>query len=74
MLLNNELVNQEIKEIKKAHGNKSNWKQNGVKPLGCSKSGPKRKVYNNPGVPQEARKTLNNLTLHLAEARKKNNK
>ena len=37
---------------------------------GYSKSGTKRKVSNNTGVPRETRKILNNLTLHLKELEK----
>ena len=52
-------------------GNKKNtWKHMKMKtqyskPLGCSKSDPKREVYNNTVLPQEARKISNtqpNLT------------
>ena len=31
------------------------------KPMGCSKSSPKREVYSNTVLPQETRKTLNRL-------------
>ena len=32
------------------------------KPMGCSKSSPKREVYSNTILPQETRKTLNRQT------------
>ena len=68
MLLNNKWVNQEIKEkIKK---NQSYKKRYGPKSLGCSKSCSKRKIYNNTGLPQEARKISNNLILHVKEVEK----
>ena len=34
-------------------------KKDNSKPMGCSKSSPKREVYSNTIVPQETRKTLN---------------
>ena len=42
-------------------------KYNGAKYLRCSKSSPIKEVYSNIGLPQEARKVSNNLTLHLKE-------
>ena len=49
---------------------KNTWKQMKKKTqlpklLRYSKSGSKRKVYNNTGLPQEARKISNSLILHL---------
>ena len=38
--------------------------------MGCSKSSSKREVYSDTGLPQETRKTSNNLTLHLKELEK----
>ena len=38
--------------------------------IGYSKSGTKREVSSNTGVPRETRKILNNLTLHLKELEK----
>ena len=38
--------------------NQWQWKHNS-KPMGCSKSSPKREVYSNTVLPQEARKTSN---------------
>ena len=35
------------------------WKHDSLKPLGCSKGGPKRGVCSNTGLLQEARKVLN---------------
>ena len=60
MFLNNQQVTEEIKrEIKKISRNKWQWKHDKSKPLGCSKSSPKRKVYSNTILPQETRKTSN---------------
>ena len=45
-------------------------KTSSLKPLGCSKGGPKRKGYCNTGLPQEARKVSNtqlNLRLNKLE-------
>ena len=49
---------------------KNTWKQMKKKTqlpklLRYSKSGSKREVYNNTGLPQEARKISNSLILHL---------
>ena len=60
ILLNNQWIIEEIKEeIKKyleANDNKDN---DTPKPMGCSKSCSKRKVYSNTSPPQEARKSSN---------------
>ena len=53
------------KENKKIPRNKSQWKHNDPKPMGCSKSSCKREVYSNTILPQETRKISNeqpNLT------------
>ena len=39
--------------------NKWQWKHDNSKPMGCSKSSPKREVYSNTILPQETRKTSN---------------
>ena len=40
--------------------------------MGCSKSGTKREVYSNTGLPQETRKVSNNsLPLHLKELKRR---
>ena len=39
--------------------NKGLWKHDNSKPMGCSKSSPKREVYNNTILSQETRKKLN---------------
>ena len=58
MFLNNKQVIEEIKrKILKISRNK--WQWNNSKPMGCSKSGSKRKVYSNTILPQETRKTSN---------------
>ena len=54
-----------LKKNLKIHGNKWKRKHNCSEPLGCNKGGPKREVYNNTDLSQEARKVLNiqpNLT------------
>ena len=38
--------------------------------MGCSKSNSKREVYSNTILPQETRKTSDNLTLHLKQLEK----
>ena len=74
--LNNQQVTEEIKrEIKKISRNKWQWKHNNSKPMGCSKSSPKREVYSNTILLQETRKTSNrqpNFTpITTGEVRKK---
>ena len=46
------------------------WKHDDPKPVGCSKSSSKREVYSYTSLPQEIRKISNNLTLHLKELEK----
>ena len=71
MLQNNQEITKEIKEeIKKIPGDKLQWKHDDPKPMGCSKSSSKRKVYSNTSLSQETRKISNNLTLHLKELEK----
>ena len=72
MLLNNQWITEEIKEeIKKyleANDNKDT-----PKPMGCSKSRSKRKVYSNTSPPQETRKSPNkqaNFTSKAARERR----
>ena len=44
-------------------------------PMGCSKSSSKREAYSNSILPQETRKTSNNnLTLHLKQLEKEEQK
>ena len=46
-------------------------KNNNSKPMGCSKSSSKKKLYSNTILPQETRKTSNrHLTLHLKQLKK----
>ena len=60
MFLNNQEVTEEIKrEIKKISRNKGQGKHNNSKPMGCSESSSKKKVYRNIVLPPETRKTLN---------------
>ena len=42
--------------------------------MGFSKIGTKREVYNNTDLPQETRKTSNNLSLYLKELEKEEQK
>ena len=42
--------------------------------MGCSKSSSKREVYSNTILPQETRKTSDNLTLHLKQLEKEEEK
>ena len=44
---------------KKISRNKWQWKHDNSKPIGCSKSSPKREVYSKTILPQEKRKTSN---------------
>jgi len=63
MLPNNEWINQEItEEIKKYMETNENENT-----MGCRKSCSKKEFYSNTGLPQEARKISNNLSLHLKE-------
>ena len=70
MLLNN---NESKKKSKRKSENISRQKKMETqhsKIYGCSKSNSKREVYSNTGLPQEIRKTSNNLTSHLKELEK----
>ena len=42
--------------------------------MGCSKSSSKREVYSNTILPQETRNISNNLTLHLKQLEKEEQK
>ena len=42
--------------------------------MGCSKSSVNREVYSNTILPQEIRKTSDNLTLHLKQLEKEEQK
>ena len=65
MFLNKQQVTEEIRrEIKKFPETKQ-WEHDNSKPMGWSKSNSKREVYSSTILPQETRKTLDNLTLHL---------
>ena len=60
MLLNNEWVNNEIKEeIKKVSGNKWKWTHNSLKPMGHSKGSPEREIHSNIGLPKKDRNISN---------------
>ena len=66
ILLKNDYFNHEIKEeIKNIYGSQWKWKHDSLNPLECSKGSPKREVYCNSGLYQEAQKVPNtqpNLT------------
>ena len=63
MFLNNQQDNEELKrEIKKFLETNDNENTTTQKPMGCSKSSPKREVDSNTILPQETRKTLNRQT------------
>ena len=55
MLLNNQEITEEIKKYLETN----DWKHDGPKPMGCSKSSFKKEVYSNTILPQEARKISN---------------
>ena len=60
VFLNNQQVTEEIKrDIKKFLETNDNENTTTQKPMGYSKSSPKREVYSNTILPQETRKTLN---------------
>ena len=60
MMLNNQWITEEIKqEIKKYLEANDNEDMDTPKPMGCSKSSSKRKVYSNTSPPQETRKSSN---------------
>ena len=46
-------------KFKKISRNRWQWNHDNSKPMGCSKSSPKREVCNHTILPQETRKTLN---------------
>ena len=76
MLLNNQWVNEEIKEeIKKISWDKWKRKHNFPKSMGCSKSSSKREVHNYIGLPQETRKISNKTSNFTPKGtRKRTNK
>ena len=58
MLQNNKWVNNEMrKEIKRYLETNENENTATQKPMGHSKSNPKREIHSNTGIPQETRKT-----------------
>ena len=58
MLLNNQWLTEEITEEIKKHL-ETNENENDLKPMGHRKGSPKREVYSNTILPQEARKIPN---------------
>ena len=73
--LNNQYVTEEIKrEIKKFLETNDNENTTTQKPMRCSKSSSKREVYSNTILPQETRKTSDNLILHLKQLEKEEQK
>ena len=59
MFLNNQQVTKNTKRQIKKFLETNDWKHNDSKPMGCSKSSFKRKVYTNIILPQEKRETSN---------------
>ena len=62
---------------KRISRNKWQWKHNNSKPMGCSQSSSKKKVYSNAILPQETRKALNrkpNFTLKITGRRRRRKK
>ena len=71
VLLNNQEITEEVKEhILKIHRNKWQWKHNDPNPIGRSKNSSKGEVYSISISPQNTRKISNNLTLHLKQLEK----
>ena len=61
-----------IKEVIKNTWKKWKWRHNSPKPVGCSKSGPRREVYSNTGLYKEVSKIWNKQpNLPPKEARKR---
>ena len=64
-LLNKQEITEEIRGNQKIPKNKWEWKHDDAKPMGCSKSSPKREVYSNTILREETRNFSNkqpNLT------------
>ena len=59
MFLNNQQVTEESKREIKKFLETNDSENNKSKPMGCSKSSPKREDYSNTILPQETRKTSN---------------
>ena len=73
MLLNNQQILEEIKQEIKIWI-ETNDKTLQSKPMGFSKCSAKRNVYSNTSLPQETRETSNNLTLHIRQLEKEEQK
>ena len=76
MFLTNQQVTEEIKREIKKFLETNDSENNNLKPMGCSKSSPKREVYSNTSLPQETRKTSNrkpNFT-HIATGQRRTRK
>ena len=59
MFLNNQQVTEEIKREIKKFLETNDSENNNLKPMGCSKSSPKREVYRNMILPKDTRETSN---------------
>ena len=73
MFLNNEQVTEEIRrnqQIPRTNDNENSTTQT----IGCSKSSSKREVYSNTILPQETRKMSDNLTWHIKQLEKEQQK
>ena len=74
-LLNNQEITEEIKEeIKKYLETNDNENTSIQNMFGCSNSSSKREVYSSTSLPQETRKITNNISLHLKEVEKEEQK
>ena len=75
MLLNNQEITEEIRGNQKIPRNKWQWKHDNPKPMGCSKSSPKREIKSKTILLQETTKISNkqpNLTPKAIRERRTN--
>ena len=68
--MRNEWDNNEIKKEIKIPWNQWKWEHNNPKSVGHRESSPKKEIHSITDLPQEARKSSNNLTSHLKELEK----
>ena len=73
-LVNNQEITEEIKEEIKKYLETNDNENTIPKPMGCTKSRSKREVYSNTNLPQETRNISNDLTLHLKQLEKEEQK
>ena len=65
MLLNNEWVNNDIKEEIKVSGNKWKWIHNNPKHMGHSEGSPEREVHSNKSLPPSPQKRKKKKKKHF---------